>query len=1161
MNLFDVHRPVFLKLMLFGSLLLLTGYYYGDGGGKRSPQKSAAQNGFLININNIHLPIDNQGVLGDFDSGTGAGGFYDGKLVLFSGGLILSGYTNSTLWANGVFSASRIQDYQPGPVGSDQNDPRNKVYVLRSSDFPFGDSWQEWKDAAALGADFYDGDGDGIYNPVDRNGDGKWNTDEDRPDLIGDLTAWCVYNDAVPRALRRLTDVEPQGIEIHQSVFGFASHENIGNMLFIRYRIINKGTKADRLDSVYFSVITDSDLGDSFDDLSGCDSSLNAGFVFTKTPNAVFGINAPTFLTNFLQGPAVYIPGVTFSDANGNGLFDAGEAPITTAFDVKGLVKGIDTLPGAKNLPMTSFTQLITYQGQTPGGNSVRDFRYWQTGGLSLDGTPINPCTFPFGNGNADPVNCGTWNPKFMYSGDPVAGTGWLNTAPTDQRTLINTGTFTLHKNQPVDIVAAYIVGRSPVSSLLSVNTAKDLAKISGSIFNKNFEGPPKPPEVVYDVRTGDGYIDLTWKTSEAVRYRSVDTLLGIDRRMQGFYVTAYRTNSEEAKIAGVDNSKVIANHSMKNFIYGIYQKLSNGAVVVRFERSPEAYLIDSALHSNPDEGRIRVRIKEDVFNESPLVKGKEYYFAITTYTLNHKRIVHKSSYIYGESGNYLDTTGTAIEEFKTSIIRVVYGTDHFNPPAEMGKGAKSSGFASTGDIRYLIVNNSELTGDRYTVEFKSDTSRPRYTASYSLKNNRTGEYLITDSRSYVFDTINYAGKVTEGFLLKVKYASPQLADETRQQYLPEENRWFAPLSIVQSNGALYAGSDISGIASQIVGGRRSLIMKVNRLRAIEVRFGVPGKAYRYMNGYAGMTSFERTNSFRYAGGISPTDTLSTRGGYMAKYGEGFVDVPFQVWVKDSVYGEERQLAVGFIEKSAKLTGGNPDGNWHPGTDVRYSLEGIIVFDAPYDPEGRQIIYTGGVFGNDHAWADLKGYQFPPGATDVTDEEKRIAASPLFNAMYVIGFNALTPSSTFTPGDIFRVPVVAYPFTDDDRYIFSTRKGGELSDEEKQDIFEKVNVFPNPLFAYNPATSYNRTHSPDEPFVTFSNLPEAVTIKIYTVSGSLIRTLTEDDKQEGASSPFLRWDLKNQNGSRVASGMYLAIVTAPGFGEKLLKFGVILPKK
>ncbi len=58
-------------------------------------------------------------------------------------------------------------------------------------------SWQEWIFAVEIGAEFYDGDNDGIYNPVDLNSNGEWDPDEDRPDIIGDQVAWCVFNDAV----------------------------------------------------------------------------------------------------------------------------------------------------------------------------------------------------------------------------------------------------------------------------------------------------------------------------------------------------------------------------------------------------------------------------------------------------------------------------------------------------------------------------------------------------------------------------------------------------------------------------------------------------------------------------------------------------------------------------------------------------------------------------------------------------------------------------------------------------------------------------------------------------------------------------------------------------------------------------------------------------
>ena len=100
----------------------------------------------------------------------------------------------------------------------DPNDPKASIYKLTSSDIPFGQSWQDWIDAVDLGADFYDGNNDGIYNPVDLNGNNQWDPDEDKPDLILDETYWCVFNDGVPANQRRWQS-EPQGIEIQANNF------------------------------------------------------------------------------------------------------------------------------------------------------------------------------------------------------------------------------------------------------------------------------------------------------------------------------------------------------------------------------------------------------------------------------------------------------------------------------------------------------------------------------------------------------------------------------------------------------------------------------------------------------------------------------------------------------------------------------------------------------------------------------------------------------------------------------------------------------------------------------------------------------------------------------------------------------------------------------
>jgi hypothetical protein len=146
-------------------------------------------------------------------------------------------------------------------------------------------------------------------------------------------------------------------------------------------------------------------------------------------------------------------------------------------------------------------------------------------------------------------------------------------------------------------------------------------------------------------------------------------------------------------------------------------------------------------------------------------------------------------------------------------------------------------------------------------------------------------------------------------------------------------------------------------------------------------------------------------------------------------------------------------------------------------------------------------------------------------------------------------------------GDTVTINIANYPIRSTDSFVFNTNlKGTGLSATDKQAAFGRVNVYPNPLFAYNSLASYDRVNS-DNSFVTFSNLPIDVTIKIFSISGALIRTLTTTDKTLGPSSPFLNWNLLNQNGLRVASGMYIAVVSSPGLGEKVLKFGIIMPQK
>lgn len=450
-----------------------------------------AQDSYRMFINKIDMPMNREGVLADVLFEGRDGGRIDSIVFLFSGGFFLAGKNQDVLWANAVASASRLQDYLPGNVDSSASNPLYKIYIVRRSDEPFSASWQEWSNAVSIGAEYYDGNGDGIYSPVDLNSNGIWDITEDSPPLIGNEIAFCVYNDGVDPSLRRFSDVQPQGIEVRQTVFAFDKNysnvplEALDYTIFVRYSLVNTGKVAEIFDSVYFGIWADTDLGTYFDDLAGCDLSAQSGYIYNPGSDQDFGINPPAHFLTSLQSPYAFIPGISFIDNNVNGEYNEGiDIPLDTAYNFKGSILGVQTIPGAKNIGMTAFTHYMK-SDIIIGDPNFKNEMYNYLRGLDRLGQLLDPCSWQIGTVVGGAV-CNEINPLFWYSGDPVSNYGWLNIFPTDQRQLVSSGPFKLEVNKPVDIIAGYIVGRG-TDELNSITVAKEYAKTMVNFVKSNF--------------------------------------------------------------------------------------------------------------------------------------------------------------------------------------------------------------------------------------------------------------------------------------------------------------------------------------------------------------------------------------------------------------------------------------------------------------------------------------------------------------------------------------------------------------------------------------------------------------------------------------------------------------------------------------------------
>ena len=105
-------------------------------------------------------------------------------------------------------------------------------------------------------------------------------------------------------------------------------------------------------------------------------------------------------------------------------------------------------------------------------------------------------------------------------------------------------------------------------------------------------------------------------------------------------------------------------------------------------------------------------------------------------------------------------------------------------------------------------------------------------------------------------------------------------------------------------------------------------------------------------------------------------------------------------------------------------------------------------------------------------------------------------------------------------------------------------------DEAKKGAMEDINIVPNPYYGMS-----GYEDGQVDTRVKITNLPPTCTISIYTINGNLIRQYKKDSEDS-----YLEWDLKNEYGIQIASGMYIIYIDAGEIGEKTLKwFGALRP--
>lgn len=478
-------------------------------------------------------------------------------------------------------------------------------------------------------APFFDSDHDGFYEP--QIGDVPYfdvtGTEGCDAKIFGDQCLFWVFNDK--GNIHTSSGGASIGLEVHAQAFAFQTSDEINNMTFYRYKILNRSSFS--LDSTYFGVWVDSDLGAANDDYVGCDVGLGLGFCYNgdlvdddpppgQTP---YGVNPPAIGVDFFEGP--------FADADGS---DNAGAFVPPSF----LNYGNDSIDDER-IGMRKF---VYYNN---GGSfnadpttAVQFYNYLK--GIWVDGSPM---TYG-GNGHLTGVTCdyampGASDPS-GYGTNGVLQAPWdevsAGNLPADRRFLQSAGQFTLLPGAVNTITTGVVWARATQGgNLASVALMKGADASAQQLFDRCFktlDGPTAPNLAIQELNQE---LILTWtnpsnsNNSREWYVEDNNPTDGTDSlyRFQGYMIYQLKDPTvSAADLYNPDKARLVFQCDKKDGVKQI--------VNYTFDMNMTA-LVPQEMVNGADEGIVHsISLKDDKFavGNTRLVNHKTYYYAIIAY-------------------------------------------------------------------------------------------------------------------------------------------------------------------------------------------------------------------------------------------------------------------------------------------------------------------------------------------------------------------------------------------------------------------------------------------------------------------------------------------------------------------------------------------------
>lgn len=669
-------------------------------------------------------------------------------------------------------------------------------------------------DAKEYLAPFFDVDNDKLYNPEK----GDFPVINPENESYGDQMIFWVLNDV--GNVHTSSQGQAIGVQMNCLAFAFASTNELNNMTFYRYHIINKNSEP--LLETFMSQFVDCDMGNYNDDYVGCDTVRSLGFVYNSDPfdESVgslpgYGDQPPLQGIDFFEGPVADKDG---KDNDKDGLIDEGYDGIDN--DGDGLIDKNDR-DEMEQLGMMSFSYFVNGAGGDNTDPTIGiEFRNVQTGfgrtgkrftvggnGLGTTGAPTNYC-FPGDPSLPSPA----WS---MCSAGLTA---------QDLRFVQNSGPFTLASGSEQYITVGAIFVQPPVGSYngCQINVAGFLGKaddLAQNLFDNQFKVArgPQAPELA--IREGNGELIVNIinlpssnNANEGYKERSPDIpkeAADNTYKFEGYKL--YQLISSDVSVGDLNDptkAKLILQSDIKN---GIKDVANEEIIEVNGVKVP----IQVVKVKGSDKGLVKtLKLTTDFFESEGnknLVNNKEYFYGVLAYATNFYEVTKFDTLIK----TVKDTSG------KNAVYKEVVKTvDIQKFPYKPGQNlAKFSGvphFVDVNGVTYRAQYNQGIPVSRILGQGNGTFELDLLDSTYSNFFPAGGALNFIDSLTYKGGASPVLVKVVDPKLIKDVDFEVQIKDSVKAPNpLTAKGTWI--VIDKTNNDTIFSERDVSRPNDQIL--------------------------------------------------------------------------------------------------------------------------------------------------------------------------------------------------------------------------------------------------------------------------------------------------------------------------------------------------------